>query len=84
MLFRSQAEWTSSRTTAQKAANLLGPGAPDRNNGNYYVAPKQTVFTDEAVDVVMGGDGNDMIYFDSQQDTRFVDLDPTDYLVDLH
>lgn len=44
------AEWTSSRTYAERIANIAGAGAGTRANGNYFLQPGLTVLGDAAVD----------------------------------
>lgn len=54
-------EWNSSRTQAQRIANLSGTGTGPRNNGNYFLVPGTTVLDDAAVDQVLATTGLDWV-----------------------
>jgi Ca2+-binding RTX toxin-like protein len=66
------AEWTSSRSYAARAANLMGTGSgqsyADRLNGNIFLRPtgaSATVFDDGAADVLTGSEGQDWFIFNA-------------------
>ncbi|MGD9647322.1 MAG: PKD domain-containing protein [Pirellulales bacterium] len=48
------AEWASGHTYAARVANILGPGAASRLNGNAYLQPGTTVSSDAAVNQLWG------------------------------
>ncbi len=63
------AEWTSTRTFAQRTANLWGNGTGTRANGTTYLnsgtdATTDTVFADADTDVLMGGANQDWFFAD--------------------
>lgn len=79
------AEWTSSRSYADRVANLRGDGSEAgrfgaRRNGGYFLAVDgthghaATVFSDEAIDLLTGSAGLDWFLFnrtaDSEDSTR--------------
>ncbi len=62
-------EWKSSRTYAQRVANLRGLGTNDRNNGTIYLKRDAvtTVFGDiDALDEMLGGTGRDWYFADTE------------------
>lgn len=61
-----QLEWLSSRSYAERAANLLGTGSGGLN-GTTYLIPGQNVLDDGLVDVVLGDDGQDLIIGNGNQ-----------------
>lgn len=54
-VFYLQSEWLSSRTYAERVANLSGTGVGPRNNANVFLQPGATVLNDGAVDALLGG-----------------------------
>ncbi len=66
------AEWSSSRTLAQRQANLLGTGSgsswTNRKNGTWYLksnlagSANNTVFDDFSIDEIEGDQGSDWIF----------------------
>lgn len=52
--FAIQSEWLSSRTYAQRIANILGTGTGTRFNGNYFLQPGVTVLQDSLIDSLFG------------------------------
>ncbi len=61
------AEWTSTRTFAQRTANLWGNGTGTRANGTTYLnsgsdAITDTVFADTDTDILMGGANQDWFF----------------------
>ena len=59
------AEWTSTRSFADRVANLRGAGNGPRLNGNYFLkttGPDATVFDDGAADRLTGGAGSDWFF----------------------
>lgn len=76
-LFSIYSEWISTRTFAQRTANIWGNGTGTRNNGTKYFNSNatdgitDTVFADEDIDTLTGGLNQDW-FFASLADT--VDL----------
>jgi Ca2+-binding RTX toxin-like protein len=59
------AEWTSSRSYADRVANLRGLGTGLRINGDYFLktsGPDATVFDDGSADILTGGAGLDWFF----------------------
>jgi PKD repeat protein len=57
------AEWTSNHNILIKLANVTGIlPLPGRLNGSFYLTPDVTVFGDNSVDTLSGGDGTDLYY----------------------
>jgi uncharacterized delta-60 repeat protein len=60
------AEWNSSRSYAQRLANLAGPGSGNGANGNVYLragtSTAKTVFDDGRTDDIAGDGGADVFY----------------------
>jgi len=48
-------EWLSSRDYATRVANISGTGSGPKLNGNFFLEPDQTVFSDSAGDQLFGG-----------------------------
>ena len=73
-LFAIKSEWTSTRTFAQRAANIWGNGTETRNNGEFHLnsdptdSITDTVFADTEVDSLTGGLNQDW-FFASLDDT---------------
>jgi Ca2+-binding RTX toxin-like protein len=66
------AEWTSGHTYATRIANIRGPGSTSRLNETYYLKNRgsgQTLFDDNAVDSLFGGDGRDWYFARLGSDT---------------
>lgn len=63
-----QAEWTSGRPYAERVANLLGPGAEDRFNGDTFLVPGATVLDEGAVDQLLGEADPDWLLYDFATD----------------
>jgi Ca2+-binding RTX toxin-like protein len=69
-LFKIYSEWTSTRTFAQRSANIWGNGTGTRLNGSYYLnnAPEpidsitDTVFADNDIDSLTGGLNQDWFF----------------------
>lgn len=60
------AEWTSSRTYAQRVANIRnGSGTAERLNGSNFLTPDVTVFDDGVSDTLTGGAGVDWFLFNA-------------------
>lgn len=55
-------EWNSTRTQAQRIANLSGTGTGPRNNGNTFLVPGTTVIDDAAVDQILSNSGVDWLF----------------------
>jgi len=52
-------EWTSSRSLAERVANLSGAGSANRSNGNVFLiakGPAATVFDDTNIDTIAASD----------------------------
>jgi Ca2+-binding RTX toxin-like protein len=64
LLFAIWAEWGSSRTYAERVANISGTGVGPRNNGDYFIEPGVNIVNDDAVDVVLGEDDQDWLVYD--------------------
>jgi hypothetical protein len=70
-LFRIYAEWISTRTFAQRTANIWGNGAGTRANGETFLnssasdAITDTVFADSDVDTLTGGLNQDWFFASS-------------------
>lgn len=66
-----QAEWNSSRNYNQRVANIRnGSGTATRLNGSYFLSADTTVFDDGSVDVMLGGNGKDLFYYNNDQGLR--------------
>jgi Ca2+-binding RTX toxin-like protein len=69
-LFKIYSEWTSTRTFAQRSANIWGNGTGTRLNGSYFLnnAPEpidsitDTVFADNDIDSLTGGLNQDWFF----------------------
>ncbi len=58
-----QAEWSSNHSLLVKLANVSGLlPLPGRLNGSFFLTPNVTVFNDNSVDTLSGGDGTDLYY----------------------
>jgi Ca2+-binding RTX toxin-like protein len=71
-LYAIMAEWTSSRSYADRVANLSGTGSGPSNNGNYFLiasGPNATVFDNGASNVLNGGSGLDWFFANLAQDS---------------
>lgn len=79
--FLIQAEWLSSRSYAQRVANISGTGLGPRNNGNYFLQPGMTVLNDGAVDSLLGGTELDWVLLKLTQDL-FSDEQPGEIKTD--
>lgn len=67
-LFAIQAEWLSTRSYAERVANISGTGTGPRANGNYFLQPGVTVINDGAVDQLIGGTELDWFLLRISQD----------------
>lgn len=77
------AEWSSNHTFEARTANLLdGSGSADRLNGNYFLQGNPSVWADELVDAVLGGDDEDWLLFDPDNDLA-LDVNAEDLVTDL-
>jgi hypothetical protein len=70
-LFSIYSEWTSTRSFAQRTANIWGTGIGTRNNANYFFnnhsadSVPDTVFADnDLLDVLTGGLNQDWFFAD--------------------
>jgi subtilase family serine protease len=70
-----QSEWTSSRSLADRVANLRGTGSGPRNNGDAFLIPGVTALDDQAVDTILGGGDGDWLLLDPLEDVAN-DVDP--------
>jgi hypothetical protein len=88
------AEWTSSRSYADRIANLLGVGSgatfANRNNGNIFLRTTglpvtRTVFDDAALDLLTGGNGLDWFLADLSSPIKdvMIDRDSTETVTDI-
>lgn len=60
------AEWNSSRTYAQRTANLTdGSGSTTRLNGGYFLVAGSTVLDDLAIDSLVATSGSDWLFYDA-------------------
>jgi Ca2+-binding RTX toxin-like protein len=69
------AEWTSARSYADRVANLSGTGSGPRANGNVFLiasGPAETVFANNAVNVLHGGSG--MSWFFAKRSGAVIDI----------
>jgi Ca2+-binding RTX toxin-like protein len=77
-LLQLLAEWTSTRTFAQRTANIWGNGSGIRSNGNVYLNNDptddvtDTVFADSDIDELTGGLGQDWFFASESELTDFV------------
>lgn len=77
------AEWASSRTYAERVANISGTGVGPRLNGNFFLQANVTAFEDGSIDLLTGQSGYlDWYFYDFDQDllgdTIEVDEEETD------
>ena len=63
-----QSEWLSARPLEVRANNLLDLGVGPRNNGNEFITPANTKLDDNAIDTIFGGDDEDWLLVDADQD----------------
>lgn len=91
MLAAIQAEWLSSRTYAQRVANLSGTGSGPRENGDDFLVAGTTVFNDRwpsarsqanLADLVLGEGDLDWLFLDADEDI-FPDTEPAEMVVNL-
>jgi VCBS repeat-containing protein len=91
-LFAIMGEWSSSRSEAQRAANLRGNGSgpafDQRRNGNYFLqadGPAATVFDDNAKDRLTGSAGRDWFFanLDSNVKDQLTDQNCGEWIDDL-
>jgi hemolysin type calcium-binding protein len=59
-------EWNSTRTYAERVANISGTGQASRLNGPYFLkkGDQATVFEDSDVDTLTGAAGSDWFFVD--------------------
>ncbi len=85
-------EWGSTRSYAERIANLRGPNTSPRNNGAYFLivdGTNRTVFDDGTADKLTGSAGDDWFLFnddgdgDSRTRDRAVDMHSWEYEDDL-
>jgi hypothetical protein len=82
-LFRIYAEWISTRTFAQRTANIWGNGTGTRANGETFLnssasdAITDTVFADSDVDTLTGGLNQDWFFASVNDLTDFTGMGPT-------
>lgn len=71
-------EWNSTRTFAQRTANLWGSGTGTRSNGSTFLnsdandAVTDTVFADGDIDSLTGGSGQDWFFADLADSNDFI------------
>ena len=92
-LYAIMAEWTSSRSYADRIANLRGAGAAcdlaNRKNGNVFLRTSpsvtRTVFDDAALDLLTGGGGLDWFMADLSATIKdvVIDRDSTETVTDI-
>ena len=61
-------EWNSSRTFAQRVANLRGEGTEPRENEDFFLLPDVTYFDDDAEDLLSGGPDSDWLLNDADDE----------------
>jgi hypothetical protein len=68
-------EWNSTRTYAERVANINGTGQGSRLNGSYFLKKgnQATVFEDTNIDTLTGAAGSDWFFVDSLLD-RVTDM----------
>ena len=84
-------EWTSTRSYAQRTANLLGTGTEARLNGSYFLQPDETVYDDNAKDILTGCAGRDWFFAnvaldgndDATRKDKITDLSASEFALDL-
>ncbi|MFO0949050.1 MAG: SdrD B-like domain-containing protein [Planctomycetota bacterium] len=81
-----QSEWVSTRTYAERVANITGTGTGDRNNGDDFLVPGGNVTNDRVgslavIDSVFGGDDQDWLLGDAAEDVTDIAID--EILTDL-
>jgi PhoPQ-activated pathogenicity-related protein len=87
-VFAIQAEWLSGRALADRAANLLGSGSGPRANGDHYLIPGVTAWTDSpsggppVIDQVYGDEDDDWLLYDFNDD-QAPDADLEDLVTNL-
>jgi len=70
-------EWTSTRTAAERIANIEGVGTGPRNNGNVFLQAGVTISDDDALDDLWSdsyGEANWLLYDFSQDDAHRLKL----------
>jgi Ca2+-binding RTX toxin-like protein len=94
-LYAIVSEWTSTRTYAQRTANISGTGAGPsfdaRLNGTYFLNASATVHDDNAKDMLTGAAGQDWffanLFLDSGDDAnkkdKITDLHANEFAIDL-
>ena len=63
-------EWNSSRTFAQRIANLRGEGTEPRENEDFLLLPDVTFFDDDAADKLSGGPDSDWLLNDTDDEVN--------------
>lgn len=87
-LARLLAEWTSTLSYLNRAANLYCGYGGDRQNGSYYLN-QNTVHDDNAADVLTGSQGQDLFFgnFSLDDDAtvkdKITDLHPWEFAIDI-
>jgi hypothetical protein len=77
------AEWISTRTFAQRTANIWGNGSTSRLNGNTFLNNDtaddidNTVTSDSDIDVSTGGLGQDWFFADPSEITDLLTIGST-------
>lgn len=81
------AEWTSSRSYAQRAANVNGSSpTPVRNNDSYFLTANVTTFDDGAVDTLAGDVGSDLFFanVDASAKDKIADATTAEFVFDIN
>ena len=89
------AEWTSTRSYAERTQNLMGTGSgpafEQRQNGNHFLqveGPAATVHDDGAADILTGSSGQDWFFAQldgdgTQPKDKITDLSAAEFQADL-
>jgi hypothetical protein len=88
VLFAIRQEWVSSRSYAERVANISGSGIGPRDNGDNFLMPGGNVFNDRKagsvellIDEVLGNEELDWFLIDDVNDSN--DADAGEVVVDL-
>ncbi|MBM4082819.1 MAG: calcium-binding protein, partial [Planctomycetes bacterium] len=69
-LIAVSAEWNSSRTYAQRVANISGAGTGPRLNGSFFLKVGTSIFNDYAKDVLHGDGGQNWLFADADDTVK--------------
>jgi len=75
-------EWLSSRSYADRVANILGTGSGNKANGNFFLQTGVTIFDDGAIDTLVGGADMDWFIYTFLQDLA-TDVEPGEEETDM-